>query len=341
MNQLSNCIKQIKNIYILKNNNPTQIIEKDNNLVNELNITKYLKFKKYNDIIEKFNYIFTEEFAHDNKANFIRNIKQLKIKPLKNKEANDSVKGLYDIKKNKIKICLENPNNSEKKIDLEERLMHELLHMSSTKEDERFNGLSYAKKVENRKGYNIIGDGINEGYTEYLNQKYFSRNVNIKYYYLEKVLVAGIENLIGKEKMERLYFIGTFFDFLDEFKQYFDKDENMVDLIFKIDLLRKIDDSEKIKSIFTEAKNEIAELNLKKLNNNYKNDKINYSEYKKEQLIKVDLYKSENFISSDKTIVIEEENEYEIISRFTCLHIGKDKLTINFEPDIKYKKHNK
>lgn len=92
---------------------------------------------------------------------------------------------------------------------------HELLHSSSTK---FFNGILYSG-FSKFVGSKYIGDGINEGYTQLLAQKYFNENVG-KVYFWEVELVKILENIVGINKMEKYYFQAGYNNLITELMNY-------------------------------------------------------------------------------------------------------------------------
>lgn len=104
--------------------------------------------------------------------------------------------GLYDYDKKAIYI---------NRIDNLFCLTHELLHLSSTCRvgDTLYSGLSYIKDGSKYRS----AKGLNEGYTEYLNNKLFNEDKDntMSYYYLPNY--AGIiESLVGEDNMSNYYF---------------------------------------------------------------------------------------------------------------------------------------
>lgn len=117
----------------------------------------------------------------------------------------------------------------------EEVLNHELLHCSSShiKEDNSgiiqiYSGLSYTTFGKS------IGDGINEGETEELNDKYFGTN---GYAYLDERLFAKLFKVLVP-RMEEYYFTGDFNSFVNDLTKY-DSYENILKLIKNIDFYSK------------------------------------------------------------------------------------------------------
>jgi len=122
----------------------------------------------------------------------------------------------YVARENSIKLI---ENNYNLTID------HELFHASSTfyrKEDGMiFSGFNQILGIKN------IGNGINEGYTQLLTERYFGENKDIlPAYKYEKLIAEKLEMIIGKEKMEQLYFSANLYGLVQELAQY--EDENTV-----------------------------------------------------------------------------------------------------------------
>ena len=93
--------------------------------------------------------------------------------------------------------------------------MHELLHLASRKRVGKII-LSGFRQVTNQ---TIMGRYLNEGYTEYLNQKYFSKKDRTVY--AEAVTFAqGIERIVGRKKMEKLYFDANLLGLIDHLGKY-------------------------------------------------------------------------------------------------------------------------
>lgn len=81
---------------------------------------------------------------------------------------------------------------------------HELFHMSSSGKAKDGYCMGFSQSdFENEKK---IGDGINEGYTELLNERFFEFKNNNKMYIIYKIIAEIIESIIGEKKMMNLYF---------------------------------------------------------------------------------------------------------------------------------------
>ncbi len=317
MNNLNIVLENLKNNYKLKRFYSSKKFFRKKNFSKDLDITNYLKFGKFNDIVLEFNKLFDEKLNSENKNIFKKEIKKLQII-----EVNEikNYTGKFDSTEDKIELYAV-PNHI--KIGMKERLMHELLHSASKKYNGLLDGLSCA--LETEEGYHILGNALNEGYTELLNQKYFSKNINTKYYYYEKILASGIERLLGNRKMEKFYFNTGLADLIENLGQY-ENMEYIVGLINQMDKMSNEQDSTKRYAKFSYLKNEISNLNKIKLDNEYKNNLINYDQYQKNLFYDVFLYKKYNFIYSDKVNVVNKNDNYEISGAFGKLNIEKESL---------------
>ena len=141
--------------------------------------------RKHKNVIKEFTILIHDEFpyAQETLDNKLQNLKIY----MKKNSAGDNIGGLYS--QNYNIILLSNDSNLDRKFK-KTTLTHELFHMAS------------AGLVDN--DYKT-GDGINEGYTEYLNSKYFNSKHATGYFYL--VLYAGIlDDIIGSKILEEIYF---------------------------------------------------------------------------------------------------------------------------------------
>lgn len=166
---------------------------------------------------------------------FYNNIKTLKIKKNKNDKTATSMAHYNKIDNSVL-------------INRFLYLYHELLHVASsiTINGKIFSGFSY--------GYLkplpfYIGKALTEGYTQLLTERYFtSKRENC--YPIEKHYASIIENIVGKEKMEQLYFEANLHGLIEELKEYEVK-ENIITFIRSMDFVSRyiytIKDSTEIK----------------------------------------------------------------------------------------------
>lgn len=112
---------------------------------------------------------------------------------------------------------------------------HELFHASTTYIDPDTNTIFVG--FEQQKGFNKqIGNGLNEGYTQYLAEKYFGIPLNA--YNYEKRISELVEMIVGQEKMQSLYFNANLKGLIDSLKQY-NTEENVYKFITTLDFLNK------------------------------------------------------------------------------------------------------
>ena len=187
---------------------------------NEIDI-KQIEKKKYGEYIQKFIEVLINNFSQDDLNIFYNNINSLMTKPqkfnLRNLFLNVRVCGTYSINKNEI--CLDDKY-------IETTIYHELFHMASSIHINNiiYSGFHQASNL----GNNSIGDGLNEGYTELLTQKYFVKDNSLSNSYAYLLYVAKkIEEIVGAEKMESLYLKADLMGLIKELANYTREDEIM------------------------------------------------------------------------------------------------------------------
>lgn len=172
------------------------------------NINKYAKE------VCKCLFIFESECKnHDFDLNiFYHNLKTLKVSKsnfvdiILNKLCNRV--GWYSVANNKINY---NENNDSMHI-----IFHEILHMASGIKD-KVNDISFcgfSQKTRDK----VIGNGLNEGYTELLTQRFFDDKSET--YLIETAVARMCQEIIGQEKMTQLYFKADLKGLIDEFCKY-------------------------------------------------------------------------------------------------------------------------
>ena len=141
-----------------------------------------------------------------------------------------------------------NPDGTINLYDKEERVIyHELLHASSLQyhtDTISYDGFNH-QNIDEKKN---IGIGLNEGYTELLTIRYFGGDSRYKN---EVFYNQMIENIIGKDKMQSLYFNSDLDGLISELSKYCEKSKvlNFVDKMDYFIILDSIkrDKSEKYK----------------------------------------------------------------------------------------------
>ena len=199
--------------YLLKTDIGEQILIKDKEI-----------FNLY-DILVKRNL----KYQYKNLNNNIKNLKISSIRFLEKKIKNRDVLAYYNCKKNKIKYT---------KSKKEKSLPHEFMHMASTiknPDGSIFSGFSQSTKIGN---FTLIGKRLNEGYTQLLSERYFP-NSEKKAYPLEKVIAFQLENIIGKNKMEQMYFDAQLSELIKELLNY-KEEKDILTFIFSIDFIENV-----------------------------------------------------------------------------------------------------
>ena len=167
---------------------------------------------RYKENIEIFYKTLIDKGVLTNLDNFMRNIDNIKIY---NKWMNvfnlfDGTMAEYDSKKNTISLYTP--------YLLETTFNHELLHVASSYYDKE-NDINYCGFFQENKSV-TLGDALNEGYTEYLNDKLFYIDISKTYYLYEMVVASLMEIIVGPNNMQKLYFDGDLYSLINILKKY-------------------------------------------------------------------------------------------------------------------------
>lgn len=261
-------------------------------------IEEFLKYKGYNNIVKYFINKFSQNFTEEQIKAMLYRLKGLTISELIYKSYSPFYisLGYYDGHNNEIVIeYYKDRRQSQEK--LKETLIHELLHMASTR----------SVRDGSITGFDIplyLGNAINEGYTEYLTKKYFtkgSRYVNSRE--VDVFFAKGIENLVGDSKMQELYFNANLNGLVNEIAKYSSK-EDAIKLLFLMD--RKNIGLRGEKDLI-QIIEEIAKLNAKKLERELSLGNITYEEYQIQYAIKYTEYLKGNMWSESTKIVKDDD----------------------------------
>lgn len=179
--------------------------------------------------------------------------------------------GLYRPDKNIIKV---NYNY--------ESLSHELLHMASSFYDEVSKITFVGFRQRNNNNINI-GRGLNEGYTELLNERYFLKEKSKSAYFYEINIAFCLEKVIGQKKMEQMFFKADLYGLTEELLNYSNK-ENIIAFLKNIDLINRVDGQTKsnrasdyLIDLLYKVYKFLMDIYIKKLTLN----QLPYTEYKK------------------------------------------------------------
>mgnify|MGYP003571262627 CR=1 FL=1 len=129
--------------------------------------------------------------------------------------------GTYSTTENRIRI-----NEKEE----ENALFHELFHMATSysKDNYDFCGFSQYKDGEDSKeNYFSIGNALNEGYTEIMANRYFYIDIEYSGYEYFINMASKLEEIVGKEKMEKCYLHANLKELINELSKYTSIEETM------------------------------------------------------------------------------------------------------------------
>ena len=195
--------------------------------------------KKISDSFTFYLYSFLNtmksNFSKEDLLFMYKNLSTLKVKMsnlllLNLKSIKITKSGDYRASKNMIRVC---------EGDIDRSIFHELLHMASAfaMDDMTFSWFHQTNKDKTR----TIGGGINEGYTEVLNKRYFQKEDYKPSYIVYYLYVSNVEKIVGKETMEKLYLSADLHSLIDELSKYNSKEETKKDVIeFASGMINKI-----------------------------------------------------------------------------------------------------
>lgn len=109
-------------------------------------------------------------------------------------------------------------------------IYHELLHCASRRViNEEMNVGFYKFTIEEKNGkitFNI-GKGLNEGYTALLEKRYFGsiEHTQKRGYVIEEFISSMLEQIVGKEEMEKLYFNADLDGLIECLKQFSNEED--------------------------------------------------------------------------------------------------------------------
>ena len=172
----------------------------------KLSLNECLNQEENNYIIEYFYNILESRLSHCDLSSFYRNIQSLVIIEEK-KTLKERLSEILGIKKtghytqgnNRIRIYNGEINPENEYVN--KTKTHELIHMATSRKV----GDSYLCGFCHAKNGNEFGYGLNEGYTELINRRYFAGSKANSYYLLQETAYL-LEELIGPREMEQLFF---------------------------------------------------------------------------------------------------------------------------------------
>lgn len=167
------------------------------------------------------------KLSHHELAYFHSNVKNLKVterSSLLSKVFKKEQKDSYNPRRNKI--TLQNASNGT-------ITMHDMLHLASTTRE----GGDVLSGFSQDRHFVKMGFGLNQGYTQLLNRRYFNRDCSFDSC-LEEMLAEYIEKIVGQDQMEYYYLIGELKYLHEDIAKYTSKEEADA-LIVSLDIINK------------------------------------------------------------------------------------------------------
>lgn len=247
----------------------------------QFSLNECLNFEENQEIISEFIKILESSFSNCDLSSFYTNIENLKIDLKKENFFISLLNFIYGSKTGSFYLASKNKiytgNEFEHSQYKRAILFHELLHMASTRKINKsyFSGFHLSNKDIS------IGEGLNEGYTELLNCRYFDKNSHGNSYYDLQMIAHGVESIYGKSKMEEAYFSNNLKGLIEELEKYVTYDEAIRLLINSDNLLKRNirNDYGKCISLAKEIRVDIANIRLKQLKEKKENGEISKQKY--------------------------------------------------------------
>ena len=248
--------------------------------INYKNIISY----EFSEEIAKFARIMTTNFSSENLVILYNNINDLKIEKIYMNEFLEHIKniifkrGTKDLNVAGYNVFLNRVRIEEEYVDID--MPHELFHMASSVYDKEkkilYTGFVQTIIKENRN----IGDGINEGYTEWMVAKYYDESIlsdSTSYKYLCNV-ARNLDEIVGKDKMEKLYLKANLKGLVEELVKYNSYD-NVMHFISATDYLyHNLNESRKSKQEKEVITNELKFINKFMIESITKSTALMYSD---------------------------------------------------------------
>lgn len=305
---------------------PTEVLRK----VNDIDEARILEQQFGPSIIEFVNTI-KQNIPNSDLSLFYNNFNNIKTS-VKNFKISNSILGehigaQWVPEDNKIELSKDNY-----KLTID----HELFHVSTTYIDPKthiiFCGFQQIKSANNQ-----IGEGLNEGYTQYLTEKYFSSVPLLKAYPYEKRIAETVELIVGQEKMQSLYFNANLKGLIDVLKQY-NTEDNVYNFITTLDFLNKHLTDKNL----TPNSNQIRLNSLKSINSfliqtyikkviiEYPNEKIDTNDVFEKLVPLLTKMPNEAKINGKPITIIDDALMVQIINdAFSSYEISEDRKTIS------------
>lgn len=318
-------------------------IYKENNY-EDCNVNDYLKFNDIvNEIVIEFQSILKNNFSEDYLTNFNKNLKTLGFYD----ERTSLLKKIVDFFRSGGAIAYYNTHNNElhvfDSIDSYEKfrhvVMHELLHMAST--SNTFTCGLEQRIVNSKNKIVLFGEGLNEGCTEYLLSKYFEINESDVSYKEQVQMIKMIEKIVGKDLLEKSYFKNGMVPIINKLSEV--SDEGLaIDTILSIDNTVFLSDDYINGHYFNEARDNISDIILSKLNKELHNGYIDSDTYYTSKFIDCDVYRYFNysFTQGNTTLDVDGDTTYILDKDLKSLTCSPTKEYSDYVKSRKLTKYN-
>ena len=248
-------------------------------------ISNILNYEKYNSVVEKFKSVLDEKLPHCNNRGFYERIERLQLYEKEKHHLNPTASGRYYDRKNILEIYLKNIKSESclsEEQQKEEVITHELLHMATTYQKGSVILCGFGQSIGNNFRQGI---GINEGYTELLNMRYFNHKIPSHAYLEEQLIALGFEQIIGRKKMESLYFDADLMGLIKEVEKYAPAHE-ITQIIGQLDKAMEIQKTSKDEyiAIIRDIRAKLANINMEKQRHLLMSGQITTDEYDYENL---------------------------------------------------------
>ncbi len=234
-NIITKIIEKIKIKFINKNNLPqnyvleemppilTTTTPEENITEEEMNIDSLLE-EDYSDNIEKFIEVLTTHFSPEDLTRFYNNMDSIDIKIISKKRFQQVSQNQPNTKKNLGEYYPTCNSMLLVEEDYNKVIYHKLFHVASSNFDME-NRVSFLGFSQSRlEGGTNVGEPLNEGYTELMTNRYFFPSTESKYYKYEVRVASQIEEIVGQEKMEKLYLNANLYGLIKELEKYASSD---------------------------------------------------------------------------------------------------------------------
>lgn len=243
--------------------------------------------KKYEHIIDGFKEVIDYKLSHCNNSAFYNNIEELSVRTIdKNTPPINLPSTHYDsdytqITLNELEYQSKDITEEEYQRNIENAFTNELIHLATSYTRGVLTSTGFQQTIP---GVQMLGMGLNEGYTELINRRYFQQKLPenasepINIYEEQQIFAYGIEKLIGRKTMEKLFFDADLEGLVTEMSKY--ADINVV-----LDIIKKIDEFHISKEQITkeqlsaEIKTTLANLIQKRIDKTYHEGRISQDQY--------------------------------------------------------------